>query len=402
MTPTTSSTTILLGNPSAPAAKTGATSSAEPTSGAAVDGFELLLGEMQHLSAELSKHLVATKADGSDDAANGEASGNESPQIGMLLPSLQIGLAPGQDAGKLVEPKESSDADSKTQTDGDVNAAALALPVMLTLPQAQKSVGAMSDATVDNGTALAGVGADAKGARSTNPLQAATTLSSNSAAGDPTLTTALASASIAEMKDPSAGTKPSESDFDLLVKQLDVTNSTSASMPLADSSGSSQVTRAYADTVSSTATVSTPVGSSGWSDAVADKVMWFSANKLSSAEIHLNPPDLGPLQVRISTQHDQASVMFTSQHAAVRDALDQALPRLREMMGSQGMHLLDVSVGGQNPQQQQQQYARQQQGDRSGAFAGMFGDDASDAALTTRVTTIDSARFIRSGVDAYV
>ena len=199
-----------------------------------------------------------------------------------------------------------------------------------------------------------------------------------------------------------ASMSPAESDFDALVKHLNAPTPTQlpAVNNVGDSPSTQQASRSYVDAASSGASVSVPVGGSGWSDAVADKVLWFSANKISSAEIHLNPPDLGPLQVRVSMQHDQASVVFTSQHAAVRDALDQALPRLREMMGNQGMHLLDVSVGGQSAQQQQQQQFTRNDSDRGAPSGGFFADDSAETGVAT-VTTVNTSRLQRSGIDAY-
>lgn len=93
------------------------------------------------------------------------------------------------------------------------------------------------------------------------------------------------------------------------------------------------------------------VGSPGWGNAVMEKVMWMSSQQVNSAEIALDPPELGPLQVRVSTQHDQTSVVFSSQHAVVRDALDLGLARLREMMEQQGLNLADVDVSDQSAQQ---------------------------------------------------
>ena len=46
----------------------------------------------------------------------------------------------------------------------------------------------------------------------------------------------------------------------------------------------------------------------------------------------------------MSLQQDQASVAFVSQHAAVREALEQAIPRLREMLGEQELQLVQVDV----------------------------------------------------------
>lgn len=135
--------------------------------------------------------------------------------------------------------------------------------------------------------------------------------------------------------------------------------------------------RAYQSTAPATAQVEVPVGRQGFSEAVLEKVMWFSAQQIGSAEIHLNPAELGPLSVRISTHQDQASVYFTSHHAAVRDAVDQALPRLREMFDSQGIQLLDAGVG-------EQRHARQQaaQGEAgTGARLSDGGEEGSDGAL---------------------
>ena len=77
------------------------------------------------------------------------------------------------------------------------------------------------------------------------------------------------------------------------------------------------------------------------------------AQKLQGAQIKLNPAQLGPMEVRIQMQHDQASIQFTSAHAVVRDALEAALPRLRDMFESAGVQLVNVDVSGQSIAHQQ-------------------------------------------------
>ncbi len=90
--------------------------------------------------------------------------------------------------------------------------------------------------------------------------------------------------------------------------------------------------------------VATPVGQPQWSQAVGDKVLWLASQNLAAAELRLDPPDLGPMQVRVSVQNDQVQVTFTSPHASVREALDQSANRLREMFNEQGLNLnMDVS-----------------------------------------------------------
>ena len=105
------------------------------------------------------------------------------------------------------------------------------------------------------------------------------------------------------------------------------------------------------------ASVPVAVGKPGWSDAVMQRVMWMSSQNVNRVDIALDPPELGPLQVRIVTQSDQTSVVFTSNNGSVREALDQSLPRLREMLEGQGLNLTDVNVSDQSANGQQQDSA---------------------------------------------
>ncbi|CAD5108360.1 flagellar hook-length control protein FliK [Zestomonas carbonaria] len=84
------------------------------------------------------------------------------------------------------------------------------------------------------------------------------------------------------------------------------------------------------------------------SEALVDKVMWLSSQNLKSAEIQLDPAELGRLEVRIQMVHDQAQVSFASANAGVRDALEGQMHRLREMFAQQGMNMLDVNVSDQS------------------------------------------------------
>ncbi|TWC42959.1 flagellar hook-length control protein FliK [Pseudomonas sp. SJZ079] len=86
----------------------------------------------------------------------------------------------------------------------------------------------------------------------------------------------------------------------------------------------------------------------GWSEAVVDRVMWLSSQNLQSAEIQLDPAELGRMEVRISLSQEQAQVTFASPHAGVREALEGQMHRLRELFTQQGMNLLDVNVSDQS------------------------------------------------------
>ncbi|MDO9623005.1 MAG: flagellar hook-length control protein FliK [Pseudomonas sp.] len=91
-----------------------------------------------------------------------------------------------------------------------------------------------------------------------------------------------------------------------------------------------------------------PMQQAGWSEAVVDRVMLLSSQNLKSAEIQLDPAELGRLEVRISVNQEQTQVTFASAHAGVREALEGQMHRLREMFAQQGMNLLDVNVSDQS------------------------------------------------------
>lgn len=96
----------------------------------------------------------------------------------------------------------------------------------------------------------------------------------------------------------------------------------------------------------------------GWSKELTDKVMWMSSQNLKSAEIKMNPAELGRLEIRVQVGQEHTQISFTSAHAGVRDSLDGQMHRLREMLEQQGMHNVDVEVSGQSHQQQEQQAGR--------------------------------------------
>ena len=90
------------------------------------------------------------------------------------------------------------------------------------------------------------------------------------------------------------------------------------------------------------------LGQPRWGQAVGERVLWLAAQNVSSAELRLDPPELGPMQVRVSIHQDQASVSFSSPHPLVREALDQSATRLREMFNEQGLNLTRMDVSAQS------------------------------------------------------
>ena len=91
--------------------------------------------------------------------------------------------------------------------------------------------------------------------------------------------------------------------------------------------------------------VSVPVGERGWGRAFGERVLWLVGQQVQAAEVKLNPPHLGPVEVRLSLTGQDATVNFTVTHGATRDAIEQAIPRLRELFAQQQLQIVNVDVG---------------------------------------------------------
>ena len=94
------------------------------------------------------------------------------------------------------------------------------------------------------------------------------------------------------------------------------------------------------------------VGTPAWDQQLGQKVVWMAAGGDQSATLTLNPPDLGPLQVVLTVTNDQADAAFMSAQPEVRQALEAAMPRLREMMGEAGIAFGSATVSAGTPGQQ--------------------------------------------------
>ena len=93
-----------------------------------------------------------------------------------------------------------------------------------------------------------------------------------------------------------------------------------------------------------------PLGNSGWANEFSQKISWMSTGQQQTAELHLNPPDLGPLNVVLKVSDNQATVAFASPHSSVREAVENAMPKLREILADNGITLGNTTVSDQ-PQQ---------------------------------------------------
>ncbi len=111
--------------------------------------------------------------------------------------------------------------------------------------------------------------------------------------------------------------------------------------------------------------IEVPVNQPSWGEAVGNRLMMMVNGKMQSANIHLNPAELGPIEIKVKVNQEQATVHFISNNSVVRDAIEEAFPRLKEMFMQNGLSLSDANVS-QQSSQQGNQYTNQENNSLSG------------------------------------
>ncbi len=128
------------------------------------------------------------------------------------------------------------------------------------------------------------------------------------------------------------------------------------------------VATAQAADVAASNSLQARVGSNAWEQQLGQKVVWMVAGGDQTASLTLNPPDLGPMQVVLSVSNEQTSVSFMAAEPETRQALEDALPKLRETMSEAGIELGSATVS-TGTQDQRQAFAEQAEA-RAAAAAG--------------------------------
>jgi flagellar hook-length control protein FliK len=90
--------------------------------------------------------------------------------------------------------------------------------------------------------------------------------------------------------------------------------------------------------------MSKPMAHPEWGQELGERIVWMNNRAMPFAELKLNPQHLGPISIRIDMNQDQATIAFSAQQAAVKEAIEAAIPKLREMMGVQQLNVAEISV----------------------------------------------------------
>jgi flagellar hook-length control protein FliK len=141
-------------------------------------------------------------------------------------------------------------------------------------------------------------------------------------------------------------------------------------------------------TLNVTAGVDTPEFGQG----LADRVSWMVDKNLNGAKLQVNPPQLGPIEVRIAVQGNHAQVWLTSHSAVTRDALESSSPKLREMLGAQGFGQVSVDIS---------QRSYQERSSHSQPYQWTPSASPSSSTAAVQSTASSLPRISNGAVDAY-
>ncbi|MCW3479446.1 flagellar hook-length control protein FliK [Neisseriaceae bacterium JH1-16] len=110
--------------------------------------------------------------------------------------------------------------------------------------------------------------------------------------------------------------------------------------------------------------ISTHLSDSNWSHAMGQQLMTMANLKSDQAQISLNPSHLGPIEVSLKIDQNQAQVVFNAATPQAREAVENSLPRLASMLAGSGIQLSDAQVSSGQSGDQRQAFGQQQRGRR--------------------------------------
>ncbi|NYT61954.1 flagellar hook-length control protein FliK [Alcaligenaceae bacterium] len=189
--------------------------------------------------------------------------------------------------------------------------------------------------------------------------------------GRPSVALSSATASLADK----AG-MPNTAQIDIGTAQASSAASGLAAAHTAQQAGS-MATAFSVSTPAATPAIATPLQNPQWASDFGRQFISLAQggqNMPHTAELRLDPPELGPLRITINISDNTAHAIFTSPHAAVRQTVENALPQLQQLLEQAGISLGQTSVNDQG--QQGQSFGESSSGSRGQTAAAGNGHNA--------------------------
>ena len=155
------------------------------------------------------------------------------------------------------------------------------------------------------------------------------------------------------------------------------------------------------------ASIPVPLHSPEFGQKLADQVsLWVGQVRQDgpmTAELHLNPAEMGPINVKISLDGNSAQVDFVAAALETRQAIEASLSNLSTALNDVGLNLTGGGVSSQTPQQQSfAQGSRPEQGataNRAGSAREGDGNEGEEASGMRQVGAPRAGRL--GGLDLY-
>jgi flagellar hook-length control protein FliK len=345
-------------DPSAPvtaaqAALIAAASAANPDApGPAADGGMT----MPHATA-MAPPLSGTASPG----ATASPAGTASPAT-VAAPTIPAGIKTSASGRVAAAASSARDAKPDANADEAAPTAATSAPTstadsagsdptaqaVMAAAGAQASVTSTSDNSSPYDATVPDPSAAMQGVQGSNASPATDVASTamHAAASTAAAVTAATAASIAQVASAAASAGAGAADKRSRDKGPDATVSGASTDGTAGAAQLLSFSSSTSSTDTPTPTFKLPAGvdTGEFGQGVADRVSMMMDGNLTSAKLQVNPPALGPIEVRIALQSGHAQVWFTSHSAVTRDALESSAPKLREMLGAQGFGQVSVDI----------------------------------------------------------
>ncbi|MGH8807320.1 MAG: flagellar hook-length control protein FliK [Noviherbaspirillum sp.] len=348
--------------------------------------------ELLALVASLNQAITA-QAKPSDDARAGDEAALVSEMIAVGQ-SAEVTVA--NDAAQFIAAQQTDTSEPAVAT----STVDVATTAATSLPRADAAPAGLASPSID---ATRTVGADRGSAKLGARASSATDTSSPTESTDVGATLAQAKGGMPALESGAAKPQPAPIDLAAAAPELRTSamaqDTPTAAAPI-NIAALSPTQQQVQTAVGVAANNLTPhVGNPGWDQALGQKVVWMVSNAQQSASLTLNPPDLGPLQVVLNISNSHATANFTAAQPEVRQALESAMPKLREMLGEAGIQLGQANVSAGTPNGQQGAYAQREPERQPSRGAGQVSDSADTPAQVSRSQVVTGGQGL---VDTFV
>lgn len=293
--------------------------------------------------------LVSSPPASASASAVDASSAKDAPADGGIFAALLFGQLTPVTPEPLPVNTDTTDS-SLTADDKSVDPssvlAALVLPT-----ESRRDAGAGGDRTATSDPALSALGAAGRQKSEALPSESSASMAARNAAS---AENALPVAETGENKPAKIAVTSAFSlpDATLAMTKDRITDDKAASQAAPLALQALNQNALAAESREASLTVKTPFHDQGWDADFGQKIMWLAKNDKHSAQLSLNPAQMGPIEISITVDKGNVTASFASASADVREAIETALPRLREMFANAGIQLGQTNVGAESFQRQ--------------------------------------------------